>query len=123
MKALALCLIVSILTLFPTISHALEFSPSFDLGIGLQHVERSGGSSSDYLFGDIKTYLFQQPNKILGFKLLGLGLGINTHGDAQFILSPVSVTILSFLTVAPDYGIGLNNNSPNYWGLSIGIGF
>ena len=122
MKKVFMYLVISLITLTASLSHSLEFSPSLDLGIGLQHYEKENDDNEDFLYLGVKSYLFQQPGSLFAFRLVGAGLGVNTRGDAQVILSPVSVTLLSILTVAPDYGIGIND-SPNYWGLSIGIGF
>jgi hypothetical protein len=122
MRRLFLSCLIVVFTTLPLTSHSLEFSPSLELGLGLQHIEHSNGNSDNYGYAALKSYLFQEPGKILGCKVIGLGLGVNTHGDSQIILSPFSVTMFSILTVSPDYGLGIGN-SPNYFGLSIGIGF
>jgi hypothetical protein len=122
MKKILLALMFACLLPLSPAQAEVTFHPSLDLGVGWQVYEHDDAEDENYFYGTIKSYLLRAPGSVLGFKLLGVGYGLNTNGDSQLILSPVRMSILNIVNISPDYGVGLGD-APNYWGISIGIGF
>lgn len=122
MKKILVILMLSVLMPLSSAQAEVTFQPSLDLGLGFQVYEGNDQNDETYFYGAIKSYMFRAPHSVLGFKLLGVGYGLNTEGDSQLILSPFRMSVFNIINISPDYGVGLGD-APDYWGLSIGLGF
>lgn len=99
---------------------SIDFNPNFGLGLGWQ--QSVDDSKNDDLYVGAKVFLFETPTDTVGLNLIGIGLGINFDGYAQLLLSPVNLRLFNFLSIAPEYGVGLNNSDDKY-GVSVSLGF
>lgn len=99
-------------------SDELKFEPSYAIGVGYQTGPMLSEETKPYIVA--KTFLFRDM-QLDKANLLGLGLSLNTRGQAQVVLSPLSF-YANNIYVSPDIGFGIGK-SPNKLGLSIAYGF
>lgn len=98
----------------------LIYRPNFGIGVGVH--DNTGESEDRNLYGVAKIYFLEVPGSGLSLNLLGAGASLDTSGEAQFVVSPLSLSILNFISIAPDYGFGLGDSHDKI-GFSISLGF
>lgn len=94
----------------------ITFNPNLVAGAGAQLADETA------FYINLKSYLLTS-NKLRDTDILGIGFGINTLGNIQFVFSPVGFTFFESFNIAPDIGVGVNRGEQVTAGISLGFVF
>lgn len=121
MKKILLALFAfTALALTPTAKAEVITSPNFTLGVGLH--DSTGDEEDTNFYGVLRLHILEVPGSAISLGLIGAGLSLDTSGEAQVVVAPVSFSLAHIISITPEYGFGLGDSSDKI-GVSVGFGF